>query len=235
MAVAKANGEFLKDGRWKEVFIPTLTHAFYISREPFLDWTSESLTLLANVQEVFDITFTNVDVNLSSKDSVITTVCQIYVPIPLPDFLTFSNLATWQACSRIKSRKSKLAAAVLDNIKTFFEGPEFVGKPAKIREYVRWALRTGGPAYYAVPIPKEGTANREHPHYIVSFLSPSVSVRLTYYIQPPEGFLESEFIAPIAKQYYKYAHNSVLRPQLDAKNPPKALYALILLAVCFFF
>ena len=71
----KANGEFLKDGRWKEVFIPTLTHAHYISREPFLDWTTESLTLLANVQEVFNRTFTNVDVCLSPKDSVITTVC----------------------------------------------------------------------------------------------------------------------------------------------------------------
>ena len=71
----KANGEFLKDGRWKEVFIPTLTHALYISREPFLDWTTESLTLLVNVQEVFNRTFTNVDVCLSPKDSVITTVC----------------------------------------------------------------------------------------------------------------------------------------------------------------
>ena len=89
----KANGEFLKDGRWKEVFIPKLTHALYISREPFLDWTSESLTLLVNVQEVFDLTFTNVDICLSSKDSVIATVCQIYVPIPFPDCLTISNLA----------------------------------------------------------------------------------------------------------------------------------------------
>ena len=69
-------------------------------------------------------------------------------------------------------------------MKKFFEGPEFVGKPAKIREYVWWALRTGGPAYYAVPIPKEGMTNREHPHYIVSFLSPKlpVSVQLTYII-----------------------------------------------------
>ena len=71
----KANGEFLKDGCWKEVFIPTLTHVLYISREPFLDWTTKSLTLLANVQEVFNRTFTNVDVCLSPKDSVITTVC----------------------------------------------------------------------------------------------------------------------------------------------------------------
>ena len=91
----KANGKFLKDGHWKEVFIPMLTHALYISWEPFLDWTSESLTVLANVQEVFNLTFTNVDICLSSKDSVITmtTVCQIYVPIPFPDCLIISNLA----------------------------------------------------------------------------------------------------------------------------------------------
>lgn len=78
----KANGEFLKDGRWKEVFIPTLTHALYTSREPFLDWTSDSSTLLANVQEIFDLTFTNVDLSLSSKDLVTTTVRRVHVLIP---------------------------------------------------------------------------------------------------------------------------------------------------------
>ena len=28
-------------------------------------------------------------------------------------------------------------------------------------------MRTGGPAYYAVPIPKEGTTDHGDPHYIV--------------------------------------------------------------------
>ena len=77
----KANGEFLKDGRWKEIFIPTLTHALYTSREPFLHWMSEAPAFLANVQEVFNLTFTNVDLSLSSKDLITTTVSRVHFRI----------------------------------------------------------------------------------------------------------------------------------------------------------
>jgi hypothetical protein len=40
-------------------------------------------------------------------------------------------------------------------IKKFFEGPEFINQPAAIRGYIDWALRPGGPAYFANPTPKE--------------------------------------------------------------------------------
>jgi hypothetical protein len=48
--------------------------------------------------------------------------------------------------------------------------------------------------------------------------------------QAPDGFLQSEFIAPIAMQYLRYIEGSVL-PALDAKCPPKGLYTLLLTAV----
>jgi len=68
------SAEFLKDARWKEVFIPTITHALYVSREPFLHWASESPQFLVTVQRVFDVSFPNVQYVLSSNDAVTQTV-----------------------------------------------------------------------------------------------------------------------------------------------------------------
>lgn len=73
--------------------------------------------------------------------------------------------------------------------------------------------------------------DREDPDFIVHFFSfcPAALIKLS---QAPRGFLESEFVAPVAKQYLKYAQNSLLYPPLDGKHLPKGLYALILVAVC---
>ncbi|KAF8802531.1 hypothetical protein BYT27DRAFT_6764428 [Phlegmacium glaucopus] len=183
--------QFLQDPRWAKVFIPTITHAFYVSREPFLEWTPEAPAFLATVQRVFNMSFLNVTFTLTADNVIVNTAYQ-----------------------RLKSRKSKIASGTLNTVKVFFEKPEFAGQPEKIREYVRWALRGDGPAYYRIPTPKVCTVNRDHPNYI-----------------QPDGFLQSEFIHPLAQQFQEYAKNSVLSPALSAQNPPKGLYALILAAV----
>jgi hypothetical protein len=56
------------------VFIPTITHALYISREPFVDWTTDSKTFLATVQKAFNLSFPNVKYTLSASDAVTKTV-----------------------------------------------------------------------------------------------------------------------------------------------------------------
>ena len=66
----------LDDHRWKHTFIPTLTHALYISREPFVDWSIDSPAFLATVQKVSNLSFPNIDVNLSVNDKITNTVCQ---------------------------------------------------------------------------------------------------------------------------------------------------------------
>lgn len=75
-----------------------------------------------------------------------------------------------QAYDRIKSRKSKIASSVLAEIQKFFDKTVFRDKPEKIREYVRWALRPDGPAYYETPTPQECRADRTHSDYIVGFM-----------------------------------------------------------------
>ena len=69
----------------------------------------------------------------------------------------------------MKTRRSKIASDVLSLVKTFFERAEFNGKPEKIREYVHWALCSGGPAYYKNPVPKSTSKLRKgDPNYTVS-------------------------------------------------------------------
>ena len=56
--------DLLNDHHWKRTFIPTLTHALYVSHEPFVDWSVESPAFLATVQKVFNLSFPNIQMSL---------------------------------------------------------------------------------------------------------------------------------------------------------------------------
>ncbi|KAI0298193.1 hypothetical protein BC826DRAFT_907194 [Russula brevipes] len=183
--------EFLRDARWSNNLLPTITHALYSSREPFIHFTADSTIFLATVQKAFDLSFLNFDFKLTLGDPLVTT-----------------------AYKRLNSRKSKLAAEILKDVKKFFDKTEFLNQPVKIREYVRWALRGDGPAYYQLPTPQSCNVPRDDPGYIA-----------------PDGFLQSGFITLFAAQYLRYTRGSVLRPALNAEYPPKGLYTLLLTAV----
>ena len=130
----------------------------------------------------------------------------------------------------MKTRRSKLASQILTHVKTFLDGAEFRNRPERIREYVLWALRTGGPAYYETPVPISCKLEKGDPSYPVSFFFSS-EIHADDLLKKPGGFLRSQFIFPIAKAYLGFAEKSVLHPSLGPKNPPTALYALILTAV----
>ncbi|KAH9024049.1 hypothetical protein EDB85DRAFT_2182811 [Lactarius pseudohatsudake] len=134
------------------------------------------------VQVVFELAFTNISYELSLQDSIVKA-----------------------AYNRMKTRRSKIASDVLTLVKTFFERVEFKNQPEKVKEYVHWALRAGGPAYYDVPVPKSCMLQKDDPDY--------------------------PFILPIAETYMGFSAKSVLSPSLGPRNPPKGLYAIILTAV----
>ena len=64
----------LEDPRWTRVFLPTLTHALYISEKPFNDWARDSDIFLQTVQTTFDLSFTNISYQLSLRDSIVQAV-----------------------------------------------------------------------------------------------------------------------------------------------------------------
>ncbi|KAH9019688.1 hypothetical protein EDB85DRAFT_2153576 [Lactarius pseudohatsudake] len=181
----------LDDSRWTRIFLPTLSHALYISDHPFTDWTRESSALVETVQVVFELSFTNISYTLSAQDGIVKA-----------------------AYDRMKTRRSKIASDILVLVKTFFERAEFQDQPEKIKDYVHWALKSGGPAYYENPVPKSSKLRKDDPNYT-----------------KPDGFLRSQFILPVAKTYLGFASRSVLRPSLGPKSPPRGLYVMILTAV----
>jgi hypothetical protein len=71
----------------------------------------------------------------------------------------------------MKTRRSKIANDMLILVKTFFEGAEFKNRPERIKEYIRWALRAGGPVYYETPVPKLCVLRLNDPDCPVSFFT----------------------------------------------------------------
>lgn len=69
---------FVKDNRWARIFVPTITHMFYMTREPFVDWSPESATFLETVQHIFNLSFPNVIYTVSAHDQVMKTVRTYY-------------------------------------------------------------------------------------------------------------------------------------------------------------
>jgi hypothetical protein len=130
-----------------------------------------------------------------------------------------------QAYQRIKSRKSKLASRILDDVKAFFNKNQFGNQPLKIRDYVCWALKPDGPAYYQSPTPQSNKVNRGHKDYVVSLLVAVVIFNentqgICHTFQAPEGFLQSELITQTAEKFLGYAKKSVLTPIL-MRRPPR--------------
>ncbi|KAI9435240.1 hypothetical protein BJY52DRAFT_1197719 [Lactarius psammicola] len=156
-----------------------------------LSHTWDSSTLVKTIQVVFNLSFTNVSHTLSLQDGVVKA-----------------------AYNQMKTRRSKIASDVLTLVRIFFECAKFKNQPEKIKDYVHWALRSGGPAYYETPVPKSCTLRKDDPDYPI-----------------PDGFLCSQFILPIAESFITLSEKSVLNPSLGSKNPPKTLYAIILTAV----
>ncbi|KAF8263106.1 hypothetical protein EI94DRAFT_1807763 [Lactarius quietus] len=189
LALPDISQECLNNPHWTHTFLPTLSHTLYNSESLFTSW-AWNFALLQTVQKVFDLSFSNISYTLSLEDGIVKA-----------------------AYDQMRSRKSKLASDILKVVKTFFNSAEFRDRPDKVKEYVRWALAYGGPAYYETPVPKSCAFNGD----------PNCP--------KPKGFLRSQFILPIAKSYIGFVEKSVLHPSLRPNNPPKGLYALILTAV----
>ncbi|KAF8163816.1 hypothetical protein B0H34DRAFT_795465 [Crassisporium funariophilum] len=182
--------DFLKDPRWTDAFLPSLAHALYISSKPFKHFKSKAPEFLQVVQEIFDLSYPEIELSLRSKDELVKTAYQ-----------------------RIKVKRAKLASDILADVAKFFQGPEYAHQPDRIKEYAWWAVRHNGPGYYAKPTP----------------LTCKVSAKDKGYIKP-DGFLQTAALTATAHKYLRFAEKSVLKPPISAGNPPKSLYALMLVA-----
>lgn len=123
---------FVKDRRWARIFLPSLTHVLYTSREPFEHFRSDSPEFLATVQAAFNASFVNVDVTLSFNDTVTITVCQISIPyvltltFPRPTIASSPESRYWQAMFLNSSRtfsKDPNSPTSQQKFVNMFDGP----------------------------------------------------------------------------------------------------------------
>jgi hypothetical protein len=72
-------------------------------------------------------------------------------------------------------------------VKTFFDSAEFRNQPAKVKDYVRGALGSGGAAYYKIPVPVSCKLRKDDPNYLVSFFY-HCRFMLTFYFRNQMAF-----------------------------------------------
>jgi hypothetical protein len=60
--------------RWRTTFLPTLHHALFISQNPFLHFRLESSEFLPIIQQVFNVSFPDIQYTLHNVDLLLKEV-----------------------------------------------------------------------------------------------------------------------------------------------------------------
>ncbi|KAI9465236.1 hypothetical protein BJY52DRAFT_1183821 [Lactarius psammicola] len=134
---------FLVQHTWVKVFLPTLMHLFFISEQPFQDFTSKSPSFVAIVQQAFNATHPNISYVVTAHNDIVAT-----------------------AFERVKTKRSLIASDVLKLVKNNFEDDRYVDQSQEVKKYAWWALRPDGPAYYANPTPMDCSLDRTSSNYV---------------------------------------------------------------------
>ena len=74
MTKAPKMGDLLADPRWTSVFLPSLAHALYVSRNPFKHFKTKAPGFLEIVQKIFNLSYPEIDLVLKSNDELVNKV-----------------------------------------------------------------------------------------------------------------------------------------------------------------
>jgi len=210
--------QFLKDRRWARIFLPTLTHALYISREPFKDFTLDSPEFLAIVQTFFNLAFPTINFALSSNDEVTLTVSQI-----TSCYYIFGILTCVRPINASKAESRRLGATFSMTSSAFSEDRSLLVNGTKfVNMFFGHYDQVGR---HIMPNPPQRNA-KCHVKSQATFCVSSVlilEIRLTS-MQPSEGFLESDFVAPIAKKYFPNYASTMLRTLLSFHHSIESIH-----------
>jgi hypothetical protein len=66
---------FILQRTWSKIFLPTIMHLFLVSKSPFQDFTSNSPSFVAVIQEAFNATHPNIYFTVAARDAIVVTVC----------------------------------------------------------------------------------------------------------------------------------------------------------------
>jgi predicted thioredoxin/glutaredoxin len=137
--------KFMRDVKWVQHFLPTLTQELYTSLSPIADFGKQSPQFLQTIQDVFNIVFPTVSFVLRPDDKIVAEVCTRSI------CYYFINIVAPQACKRMRTRRSLIAKGVLDRVQKIFAQEPYCDNPKLIRSFAVSALQPDGAAYYARP------------------------------------------------------------------------------------
>ena len=154
----KAGQKWLSDVRWRSTFIPSLNHALFASDEPFVHFKVQSDAFQQTVQTVFNVSFPNVRYTVVKGDAVFEVVRHFHTTTVNG---ANKSLFHMKADKRIREKRSIVANAVLNTVKTIFASKPYVGHPKKIRKYVLWAIGKPQGAFFLNTVPESADASVE--------------------------------------------------------------------------
>jgi hypothetical protein len=69
--------DLLRDSRWTKSFLPSLFHALYVSRKPFKHFKAKGPEFLNTAQNVFNLSYPDIDLSLKATDELVKKVHSI--------------------------------------------------------------------------------------------------------------------------------------------------------------
>ncbi|RXW16151.1 hypothetical protein EST38_g9703 [Candolleomyces aberdarensis] len=132
------------DNRWKEVYLPTLYHTFYLSAETFSAFKSSSSAFIKTIQAIVDLVY-------PYKDYTVTGVGD---PIVLMSY------------NRINGARSSIASDAMREIQEYIR-KTYAGKPSEAYEWLCWArCLEYGPLFFENPTPLHLIGDPEDPDFV---------------------------------------------------------------------
>ncbi|KAJ6611644.1 hypothetical protein B0H10DRAFT_2223807 [Mycena sp. CBHHK59/15] len=182
---------------WETLALPALYSALYRSSDPMIFATKGETAVSEGV----------------ALKAIRDKIDKIYPGNTLPTFLWNDVLLSW-AVSRVREHRTLVIQTCLSVIDAFFKTEEYLGKPAAIMKYAKYALRVDGPAFWKIPTPESCPRDPKAPEYI-----------------KPQGYMESPMMIQIASVFLKNGELTLPTERddasYDASGLPVGLFGLM--------
>lgn len=86
-SVATDQSKWFSGPQWSEIFLPSLSQALYVARNPFDDFKKDSPQFIKTVQDIFALSHPEIIYKFRAKDKFIAKVRLIMMLLVLSNFL----------------------------------------------------------------------------------------------------------------------------------------------------
>lgn len=178
---------------WETVALPALYSALYRSSDPLIfatkgDTAASEAVALKAIRDIIDKNYPGNTLPTFLWNNVLVSRVRLLAGVINILLTTFS-----QGVSRVRERRSLVIQTCLNVIDAFFKTEEYLGKPAAISKYAKYALRVDGPAFWKIPTPESSPRDPKAPGYTVrALINSSYPLPLTGLIETSRLYAVSD-------------------------------------------